>query len=231
VFSELWRNLSKQPSDAWSGARPAVYTYVLAGDVGHQDEYKGSDERITKARANLKALVREVRAMDAAGAKDPTLINANLFLVPARGDERAQEAPYDYQLSGVYRTTFAGLVEGRTELDGKLNGFGPFLVATRLPLNEIIGIAASKNTTPGNTHIVLIDLADAEPQSVVVFISIFKDTIRKKDVLADARLEPLRADLASSLARANEAIPFIGSAYAGVKASMSGESKPDGAPR
>ncbi|SEB25774.1 hypothetical protein [Variovorax sp. YR216] len=206
--------------------RPAVYTYVLAGDVGRQDEYRGSDERVIKARANLKALVKEVRAMDQGGVFDPTVVNANLFLVPSKVG-MAQDASYDFQLAGVYRTTFADLLQGRTELEGKLAGLGPFLVATRLPVNEIVEISASGNATPGNTHMVLIDLTDAEPQSVVVFISIFKDTIRKKNVLSDAKLEPLRATVVSLLVQANQAIPFIGSASAAVRASMSGDTKPD----
>lgn len=57
-----------------------------------------------------------------------------------------------------------------------------------------------------NTYVVLIDLSDAEPQSVVVFIRMSKDAIRDKDVLADEQLAPLRAALVSSLVRANAAI-------------------------
>jgi hypothetical protein len=58
-------------------------------------------------------------------------------------------------------------------------------------------------------------------------IGIFKGTIRKKNVLSDATLEPLRATVVSLLVQANQAILFIGSASAAVRASMSGDTKPD----
>jgi hypothetical protein len=193
-----------------------VYTYVLAGDVGRQAVFNGTDARVLHARENLEALVREVRSFDPASV---SLLNeANLFLIPALAAANAASGPYDFQLSDAYRLAFVALVATRPELAGRLGGPGPFLIATRIPIDEVIRFSQQTDPPAGaNTNIVLIDLTDAEPQSVVVFVSIFKDTIRRDDVVADARLAPLRALVVSELVRVNAAIPFIGAAYAGVK--------------
>lgn len=225
VAKELWLNISAPPVSVWRGARPQVYTYVLAGDVGQQAVFNGTDARVLHARENLEALVREVRSFDPASTSP--LIEANLFLIPALGAPSAASASYDFQLSDAYRRAFAALVVTRPELAGRLGGSGPFLIATRMPIDEVIRFSQQSNPPIGaNTNVVLIDLTDAEPQSVVVFVSIFKDTIRRTDVVADARLEPLRAHIVSELVRVNAAIPFIGTAYAGVKDAGGGAKSP-----
>ncbi len=200
---------------------------MLAGDVGRQAVFNGSDARVLHARQNLEALVREVRSFDPSGK--PLLNEANLFLIPASGAASAASAPYDFQLSDAYRRAFAALVATRPELAGRLGRPGPFLIATRMPLNELIRFSHQSNPPAGvNTNIVLIDLVDAEPRSVVVFVSIFKDAIRRDDVVADKQLAPLRAIIVSGLVRVNEAIPFIGGAYAGVKEDKEGATKAPG---
>lgn len=230
VNNETWRNTSAQPSDKWTGRRPAVYTYVLVGEVGRGAEYTGSDARVAKARENLAALVREVRALEPSNSSAPDAASSNLFLVPSgKGGKSPKVAPYDFQLAWAYRSAFTSLMASRTELTGKLGGMGPFLVATRMPVGEIPGAATAAGTSSNgaNTHIVLIDLSDAEPQSIVAFVGIFKDEIRKDDVKSDRELDHFRASVASALLKMNAAVPFIGSAYADAKSTLSGESKPD----
>jgi hypothetical protein len=211
VTAELWRDIKGLPSDPWIGARPAVFTYVLSGDVGSDDTYKGTDQRILHARANLDALVAEARAFDKA-KQGNSLKAANLFCIPAKETGGANGAPYDYRLARSYRQRIQELLADQSQLRDRLGGIGPFLVATRLPVNEIVREGSSRDN-----NIVLIDLSGAEPQSVIVFLNEFKNAVRRDDVLADKQLVPLRPAIVSALLRINAAIPFVGDAYATLK--------------
>ena len=192
VTAELWRDITAVPSAPWTGARPAVFTYVLSGDVGGDATYKGTDQRILRARANLDALVAEARSFDKA-KPGASLKSANLFCIPTKSPESANGAAYDHRLARSYRQRLQELLADQSQLRDRLGGIGPFLVATRLPVNEIVREGSSRDN-----HIVLIDLSSAEPQSVIVFMNEFKNAIRRDDVLADKELAPLRPAIVST---------------------------------
>jgi hypothetical protein len=106
-------------------------------------------------------------------------------------------------------------VAKRSDLRGRLDGYGPFLVATKIPAGEFTGKSAPQGAPE---HILIVDLSNAETRSVVIFVNEFKKAVRRNDVLHDKDLSPLRGVLVSMLLKVNEAIPFIEGAYASVSA-------------
>jgi hypothetical protein len=129
---------------------------------------------------------------------------------------------YNFRLSSEIRRRFADLLSDAPSLQARLDGPGPFLVATRWPVNEIVRDPQAPADVAANSHVVLIDLSGAEPKSVALFVKEFKVAIRKSDVIADRELAPLRPAIVSSLLRMNAAVPFIASAYASVSAGAVG---------
>ena len=53
---------------------------------------------------------------------------------------------YDFALSTRYRDWFQVMLAGSPQLRGALQGSGPFLVATRVPMNELVATAAGQRT-------------------------------------------------------------------------------------
>jgi hypothetical protein len=53
---------------------------------------------------------------------------------------------YDFALSTQYRDWFQVMLGGTPQLRGALQGSGPFLVATRVPMNELVATAAGQRT-------------------------------------------------------------------------------------
>jgi hypothetical protein len=181
-----------------------VITYVLVGDIGG-DRYAGTNQQILTARANLRALLAEVQAVEeSTSIPVPELKWANLFAIPAK----LAPPVYDFSLANNYRHTFARLLKHRPDLMPRLYGHGPFLVAVRSPISEL----------NENSHIVLVDLSSAMPPAVAVFVKEFKKAIRSDAVTSDRELRPLRAIIASALIKVDLAVPFIGGAYASVTA-------------
>ena len=225
VSVELWRDISALPSAPWKGPKPRVFTYVLSGDSGG-NSYIGTDQKILHARANLDALVAETRTLESSSdPRAPPLQAANLFCIPAKAPARVGGAPYDYQLARLYRQNIQGLLANQPQLRSRLDGVGPFLVAARLPLNEIIRKdSQGLPRVDQEGHVVIIDLSSAEPASIVIFVKEFKTAIRRDDVLADRELAPLRPAIVSALLRVNAAIPFIAGAYASINPTSSSKS-------
>jgi hypothetical protein len=80
---ELWRNVSVPPASPWTGPRAHVITYVLPGNVGGET-YTGSNQQIIEARANLEALVDEIRSFESYGdVPAERVVSANVFCIPS----------------------------------------------------------------------------------------------------------------------------------------------------
>ena len=204
VTSETYKNVTLLPDTVWSSGVPNVLTYVLAGAVGG-DTYIGLDAEILQARENLKALITEIRAMPAVEELTPDLVPAtHLFCIPTKASPSQH---YDYVLSTKYRLAIMRIASH--EMAVALDRPGPFLVAMRLPYANLLNAPLTER------FITLIDLSGAEPKAVPIFIKTFKKAV-KKDGVRDKELSTLRGDIASVLIRADGAVPFVRSAYAGV---------------
>ena len=236
VTVEAWRGLNTAPTAPWPGPRTAVYTYVLVGAVGGR-EFSGFNAQIQRARRSLFELLKEVQSLQSAsGIRDAELLRrANLFCIPTAGKsyEQVNEKNFSFDLASLYLNQFRLLLIEQGEISEHLNGTGPFLIAVREPVNEIVTrIRTGRLQADRNPPVMLIDLSGAHPRSIPMYVNAFKDSVRREDVVESKVLTPLHPAFVSILLKINEAIPFVGEAYASMKGVAEHEPDgKDGAPR
>jgi hypothetical protein len=226
IVLEAWRGIGVSPSVPWDGPRTAVYTYVLVGDVGGR-EYTGSNEQILRSRRGLFELLKEVQAGQAAdNVRDAELLaRTNQFCIPstAKSDQRVDESTFGFELASEYINYFKLALGGREVLLSRLDNVGPFLIATRLPLGEIVrrnpdGRLSVDVTAP----VLLIDLSGEHPKAMPSYAKAFKEAVRRDEVVESKRLTPLRPAFASAVLKLNEAIPFVVEAFASARNAIEG---------
>lgn len=207
ILVEMWREITVNPNAPWVGNRPAIFSYLLSGEIGGET-YSGSDQRIVLARANMNALLTEIQILEKA-LPGRELHAANLFCIPSvrHADKQMH---FDPPLASEYRQALAQVLANETILYYKLAGPGPFIVATRRPVNELLEDSRGSD-------ILLIDLSDVDTKSVVVFLNEYKSRIRRQDIVGSKEFAPLRPAMVSLLLKANAAVPFISSVYAGAR--------------
>lgn len=223
VTIHTWRAITAAPTQPWSGPRTALYTYLLIGDVGALTTQTNAATQ--RAWLALEQLLKEVQAgqpirpEDAARWPPEVLARANQFCVPALTAAPARIEPRDYDLdrSHDYLNLLRLAVQANDAMTRSLAGLGPFLVATRKPVGEIVtrdaqGVLNIDTASP----ILLVDMSGKNEKAMPVYVQSFQATVRK-EVAASAVLKPLRATFASLVLEANEAVPLVAEAYAGTR--------------
>ena len=178
---EAWRNVIDPAGTALDRAAREVFENVVTGDIGG-DRYDGQDQQVVRARENLIALLAEVRAQPP--ADDLTVLQmsqANLFCIPMRP---GAALGYDFRLATRYRLAVSAFLSDT--LAARLQGVGPFLVALKVPVDELAA------ADPSHLYVTLIDLGDAEPAAIAIFVRAFKSAIRSKGVAQEQELSSLR---------------------------------------
>ena len=174
-----------------------------------------------RARRTLDGLLREVQTSQRAASIDEAALlrRANQFVLPARHYESGtfDLVHYDFALGAGYLDRFRLVLEG-TDLAPRLGQLGPFLIATRKPLNELIvtgpfGVVVVDKESP----VLLVDMSESQPQAATTYVNEFKEAVRVTLPAQTDTLEPLRASFASGLIKAGEALPFIAQALAGTR--------------
>lgn len=227
VQFHAWRALVQNPMQPWVGPRTQLYTYVLVGDIGMTagvmpDSADASHSRAYKALVQLLAEVQEYQSLPSGG--DPRwtpemLAGANQFCIPAADAtlKKITPADYDLALAAAYLRQFAFALESHDEMSAHLRGVGPFLLATRKPVGEIVTRDAQGSLrVDTSTPILLVDMSGSHEASVPVYVNAFKKAVRN-GVAGTAVLRPLRAEFASILIDLGRAVPFVAEAYAGTK--------------
>lgn len=219
VDIHTWNVITQPPLAVWNGPRTALYTYVLIGDVGDGDVSTGSAQA-RAAKITLEKLLDEVRHVQRVLQVEKDLfVRVNQFCVPGHGPD--SEPPtlknYNFSLASNYMNWIKKIAL-LPEMAVHLRNVGPFLVATREPLGEIIA-ERGNGTLTINMHspVLLMDLSGRHPMSMGDHFRAYKDTVQKIDPAQNALLEPLRPKIASLLLELNVAIPFVAEAFAGTQ--------------
>ena len=180
----------------------------------------GSPEglRPDKAQAYgaLGVLLREVRGGVPLREGAADLDRTNAFCIPARRPVAGiVDLPgYDFELAGHYLNAFRVALEGNPPLAKHLDAVGPFLLATREPIGEILrrdanGVPHVKSGAP----VMVVDMSGRHEDAIPVYVSAFNDAV-SKDLQGTTVLASLRADFASAVLVLNRAVPFVADAYA-----------------
>lgn len=227
VSIHAWHPLVQAPMEVWNSRRTALYTYVLVGDIGDGAAALPAADGSARARAYraLVNLLAEVQAGQSVGSGDDpnwttaVLARTNQFCIPAAVDQARPIGPGDYDLrrAAAYLNVFKLALEANEAMAQRLGDTGPFLLATRKPIGEIVtqdaqGAVRVDTSAP----ILLVDLSARHEDAVPAYVTAFKQAVRK-GVAGSTVLRPLRAEFASFFLDANEAMPFVAEAYAGTR--------------
>lgn len=209
--------MSQAPSQPWQGARTQLYTYVLSGDAGGDSGDGGSPAR-AQARRALAALLREIQAgQPTSGVPERELLaRTNQFVVPARGYTQGPLtlAQYDFALSAAHLNRFRLVLDSPDQQD-RLAGLGPFFIATRKPLYELVHQGADGRWIVDTASpILLVDMTRAHPDAMATYTNTYRDAVRAALPESTTTLAPLRARFASALLKTAEAVPMVAEAYA-----------------
>jgi hypothetical protein len=223
VTINMWRTIDAAPSQPWHGARTRLYTYVLIGDA---PSGASEDAQAARAQRALLALLEEVQAgAHLRPGDDPNLMpaqlmSANQYCIPFNGQpsESVNLLNYDRSLASAYLSEFKLVLAANDEMAKRLAGPGPFFLATRKPVGELVTWDAQG--TPkidSSSPVLLMDMSGKHERTIPVYVAAFQDSIRKNLTDSSATLQPLSPEFASVLIKAGEALPFISEAYAGTK--------------
>jgi hypothetical protein len=220
VLVHSWTPVGQAAGAAWSGPRTRLYTYVLSGDAGGNDGDGGSSSRL-RARQCLDGLLRETQASQRASSitEADLLQRANQFVLPARGYEKGafRLEHYDFALAAGYLNRFQ-LALSKPEFAERLARLGPFLIASPLPLNELVKLAPDgRLVVDTSAPVLLVDMTESNPKAAPAYLNAFKDAVRTGLPEETTTLEPLRARFASVVLTTAEALPFVAEAYAGTR--------------
>lgn len=213
-----WTAVSQPPASAWMGPRTALYTYVLSGDAGGAVADQASPAR-ERARRALGELLQEMQASQPASSiqEAELLRKANQFVIPARGGTTGalDLEHYDFVLAAQYLNRFRLLLPDPAAR-ARLEGLGPFFLATLQPLDALVRTLPDGSTRmETDLAALMVDMTGAHPKSIPVYVGAFKDAVRKELPSQFTTLSPLRARFASILVDTGEALPFVAEAYAG----------------
>jgi hypothetical protein len=207
VTAHRWRKVDTPPTKPWTGELSQVYTYVLAGDI-----VGGSANPSVKlAYEALGRVLSEVGAfspMPSSGAEPIPLGNVNQFVVPARDvmTSSISLANYDFDLAHDYVAWFASALRQAPEVQIKLQGLGPFLVATKKPLWQLMAWNGVIWKVSVSEPILVFDLSGATLSAVPLYVSEYKKIIAD-GVLSTSSPTSWKADLANFLVRVGDALP------------------------
>ncbi|WP_458764651.1 hypothetical protein [Cupriavidus basilensis] len=215
ITVHTWRAATAPPSQPLAAPSSSLYTYVLVGDIGDGS----ADEATRRSKAALEQLIRQVVITHSESGKLPPemLATANQFLIPAKAGHEADFMPADYNsvLAAEYVNTFRLALGGQAELSERLSGVGPFLIATRKPIGELVkkGASGTLRIDP-QAPVLLLDMSGKNPHAVPLYVNAFKETVRQ-EVATTTVIKPLLPRLAAFLLDLDHDIPFVAEAYAG----------------
>lgn len=220
VTIHAWRTITSLPTQTWSGPRTRLFTYVLVGDIGNGDVNAAT----RRAKQALNVLIKEVQAGQQigegqGGLTQQMLEQANQFCIPVSGPTLTKVTPTEYSLSlaAAYLNLFRFVFGTNQQLSSSLSGVGPFLIATRKPVGELLSAGAQGRWVIDTSSPVLVmDMTGRHPDAIPEYVNAFKVAVRH-DVAVTAGLKPLRPTIASYLLTVNEAIPVVAEAYAGTR--------------
>lgn len=220
ILVHSWSPTTQPASAPWSGPRTRLYTYVLSGDAGGNDGDGASPARV-RARKALGGLLREVQANQRAASigEAALLRRANQFVLPARHYEAGVFGleHYDFALGAGYLNRFRLVLDG-PEFAPRLARLGPFLIASRKPLDELViigpfGAVVVDQASP----VLLVDMTESQPQAAATYINEFKEAVRVTLPAETDTFDPLRAHFASALLKLGEALPFVAQSLASTR--------------
>ena len=223
VTINTWRALRTGPTQAWQGARTRLYTYVLVGDI---PAGASMDASAARAERSLSVLLQEVEAgQQLHRGDDPQLMPAQLALanqycIPAKGAATSSVnlESYDRALASSYLSMFKLVVEANDDMARSLAGPGPFLVALRKPLPDLLTRDAQGRWVVDSTSpVLLLDMSGRHERTMPVFVTAFQESIRRNLTGSSERLRPLSPAIASFLIDMGQALPVISEAYAGTR--------------
>jgi hypothetical protein len=191
---------------------------VLVGDIGDGN----INEATRRAQRAMNVLVKEVQAGQQIGEGQGDLTlqmleQANQFCVPASGEALTGVtlADYNFGLAKEYLNVFRYLLGGNQQLSSSLSSVGPFLIATRKPVGELLSRGTQGRWIIDTSSPVLVmDMSGRHPDAIPEYVNAFKTAVRN-DVAVTTELKPLRPAIASYLLTVSEAIPVVTEAYAG----------------
>jgi hypothetical protein len=202
-----------------TGPTSGLYTYVLAGDVGGQAGNGAADDRVAaQARASLQALLAEVEETTqvhngTAPFAPPIAATMNQFCIPTLAANLDATtitlAQYDFDLSTQYRDWFQVMLAGNARLRGAMQHSGPFLVATRAPMNELVASVASQRVVTLDSPVLVMDMSGYPPEAMPYFVDAFRDAVASTRPLPTGALKPLKPKIVAYLSAINQGIPLV----------------------
>lgn len=207
VTAHRWRMVNTPPTQPWTGERSQVYTYVLAGDIAGGI----ANEGVKLAHAALGKVLLEVAAfspMPSVGAYAIPLGSVNQFVVPALSVKSASPMlnNYDFDLAHDYVAWFASALSRAPKVQGVLQGLGPFLVASRKPLPQLLTWNGNSWNVSVAEPILVFDLSGAALSAVPLYVSAYKKIIAR-GVIETSSPTSWRADLGNFLASVGDVLP------------------------
>ena len=220
ITEHRWRAIALAPTAHWTGPTSGLYTYVLAGDVGGQAGTGAADDRAAaQARAALQALLAEVEEttqVHRGAAPFPPPIAAatmNQFCIPTLAASLDASTitlgQYDFDLATQYREWFQVMLAGNAQLRGAMRRSGPFLVATRVPMNELVATLSGHRVVTLDSPVLVMDMSGYPPESVPYFVDAFKDAVASTRPQPTGALKPLKPKIVAYLSAINQGIPLV----------------------
>jgi len=219
ITEHRWRAIALAPTVRWTGPTSGLYTYVLAGDVGGQAGNGAADDRVAaQARASLQALLAEVEETTqvhngTAPFAPPIAATMNQFCIPTLAANLDATtitlAQYDFDLSTQYRDWFQVMLAGNARLRGAMQHSGPFLVATRAPMNELVASVASQRAVTLDSPVLVMDMSGYPPEAMPYFVDAFRDAVASTRPLPTGALKPLKPKIVAYLSAINQGIPLV----------------------
>ena len=219
ITEHRWRAIALAPTARWTGPTSGLYTYVLAGDVGGQaGTGAGTDQATARARSALLALLAEVQETTrvrpgSAPFPPPIAATMNQFCIPSLAADLDAATitldQYDFDLATQYRDWFQVMLAGNAQLRGAMRHSGPFLVATRRPMDELVATVANARVVTLDSPVLVMDMSGYPPEAVPYFVDAFMDAVAATRPLATGALKPLKPRIVAYLSAINQGIPMV----------------------
>lgn len=236
IERHVWQALNQPPQSHWQGKEFGVYTYVLF-NAGLNTNTSSYDERQAQARLS-RVLLQIAREEDhVIGLSDIPNIqqSTNLFLIPSQSSSTQSLALKDYSvnLSRAYLSYFTKFLQNNQNLRQRLENKGPFLIATRKPISEIVQVSpdGKQLIVQGEQPVLLVDMSKAHEKSVDEIVRTFRNHLQSAGLVEAEAFEPMRLKLVSLLLKLNDAITVVNTAVASSCAMVGAESACGSAPK
>jgi hypothetical protein len=206
-----WRQLTWSPTAAWQGPTSGMYTYALVGDVGLGDGDPES-QRARAALAKLLALVQKSEQGSSQSIPSMMAAHVNQFAIPTKADVASDTRigldQYDFKLGASYRQWFQVITAKDPALGNALSGPGPYLVATRVPIAQLIAENNGQRAVVADSPILVMDMSGYSDVAVPYFVDSFKAAVAIAQP-ASAKLTPMKPLIVEFLKTANQALPIL----------------------